>query len=104
MVDPMPDCGWYAPDTGTIPAPPPGEAPLAVVSFYRSYLTSGDTGPIDALIAALNTRGFRACGLFAPSLKGTAAPWIHTELAREQPVVIVNATAFSARDDSGSSP
>lgn len=104
VVSPMPDCGWYTPDAGVIPAPPPGEAPLAVISFYRSYLTSGDTGPVDALIAALNARGFRACGLFAPSLKGPAAPWVRAELERHHPAAIVNATAFSARDDSGASP
>jgi cobaltochelatase CobN len=58
----IPDCGWYQPGFGVVDAPIAGEAPLVVVSFYRAYLTSGDTGPIDALIAALTKRGFRAAG------------------------------------------
>jgi cobaltochelatase CobN len=98
----MPDCGWYR--EGVIAAPT-GTGPLAVITFYRAYLTSGDTGPIDALIAALEQRGFRAAGLFAPSLKAPGAPaWLRSELAAHAPAVIVNATAFSARDDSGASP
>jgi cobalamin biosynthesis Mg chelatase CobN len=54
----IPDCGWYQPGFGVVDAPIAGEAPLVVVSFYRAYLTSGDTGPIDALIAALTKRAF----------------------------------------------
>ena len=102
---PMPACGWYRPEAGVVPHPPPGAAPLAVVSFYRAYLTSGDTAPIDALIHALGQRGFRGVGLFAPSLKAPeAAAWIRAALAAQPPAAIVNATAFSGRDESGTSP
>lgn len=99
----VPDCGWYDPDRGVIPAPAPGPA-TAVVTFYRSYLTAADTAPVDALIAALRARGFAAHGLFAPSLKGPAAPWVASALFSLAPVAIVNATAFSARGDDGASP
>lgn len=101
----VPSRGWYRPGTGVVDAPPSGDAPLVVVSFYRSYLTSGDTGPIDALIEALTRRGFRTIGLFAPSLKAPgAAAWIGDALERHTSAAIVNATAFSGRDDSGVSP
>jgi cobaltochelatase CobN len=99
----VPDCGWYRPGRGVVAGPPEGDAPLAVVTFYRSYLTSGDTLVIDALIDALAARGFRAAGLFAPSLKAPeAAAFIRAAL--HGVAAIVNATAFSARDDQGSSP
>ncbi len=102
---PMPPCGWYRPGAGVVPAPPAGDAPLAVVSFYRAYLTSGDTAPVDALIDVLEQRGFRAAGLFAPSLKAPgAAAWLRAALAAHSPAAILNATAFSGRDDSGTSP
>jgi cobaltochelatase CobN len=102
---PLPECGWYAPGRGVLAAPPPGAAPLVVVSFYRAYLASGDTGPVDALIEALAARGFRAAGLFAPSLKAPgAAAWISAQMAAHDPAAIVNATAFSGRDAHGISP
>lgn len=99
----MPDRGWYDPAKGNIPAPE-GARRLAVVTFYRAYLTSADTAPVDALIRALRARGFAAFGLFAPSLKGDAAGYVAAEMARMQPAVILNATAFSARDAAGISP
>lgn len=94
----LPDRGWYDPARGVVDAPPAGDAPLAVVSFYRSYLAAADTDPVDALIAALRDRGFRVAGLFAPSLKGDNAPWIDAQLRAARPAAIVNATAFSGRD------
>ncbi|WP_128514798.1 cobaltochelatase subunit CobN [Tabrizicola thermarum] len=76
-----------------------------LVTFYRSYLTSGDTAPVDALIHALRAEGFAACGAFAPSLKAPGvADWLSAHLAANPPVAIVNATAFSARDDAGRTP
>ncbi|KAF0227343.1 MAG: cobaltochelatase [Beijerinckiaceae bacterium] len=99
----IPACGWYSPEAGVIPPPAPC-AELAVVVFYRSYLTAADTGPVDALITALRARGFTALGLFAPSLKGESAATIMRELARLEPVALINATAFSAKGPEGVSP
>ncbi|MGP3697980.1 cobaltochelatase subunit CobN [Rhodobacter sp. NSM] len=97
----VPDCGWYDPDRGVIPPPEAGSG--VAVTFYRSYLTAADTAPVDALIAALRDRGFRAYGLFAPSLKAAgAAEYVAAELGRFAPVAVVNATAFSARRAGGS--
>lgn len=99
----MPDMGFYDPDQGVIPLPPSGD--LVLVSFYRSYLTAADTGPVDALIRALRGAGFAACGLFAPSLKTAGlTEWLRQVLADRHPAAIVNATAFSARADDGSTP
>ncbi|WP_103258645.1 cobaltochelatase subunit CobN [Tabrizicola aquatica] len=76
-----------------------------LVTFYRSYLTSGDTAPVDALIHALRAEGFAAYGAFAPSLKAPGvADWLSTHLAQNPPVAIINATAFSARSDTGATP
>ena len=98
----VPDCGWYDPLLGVVAGPVAGKNPVAV-TFYRSYLTAADTGPIDALIAALRDKGFAVTGLFAPSLKGAASHWISGALADLAPVAVINATAFSARVD-GASP
>ncbi len=97
----VPDFGFYTPDAGVCDAPD-GDGPLALVTFYRSYLTSADTGPVDALITALRDRGFNAVGAFAPSLKQpAAADWLRTQIARLSPAAIVNATAFSAQGADG---
>ncbi|MCB2135267.1 MAG: cobaltochelatase subunit CobN [Rhodobacteraceae bacterium] len=108
----VPAFGWYMPGKGVVPAPdveahpgldPGPRRPPAVVTFYRSYLTSADTDPVDALIAALEERGFSAIGAFATSLKDpAAAAWLRAELNRLNPAAIVNATAFSAKGSDGS--
>ena len=98
----VPDFGFYHPSAGVVAAPAAGLRPLVIVSFYRSYLTAADTAPVDALIGALEERGFEALGLFATSLKDAAgALWAAAELTRLKPAAIVNATAFSARGSDG---
>lgn len=99
----VPECGWYDPARGVITGPE-GDGPLVAVTFYRSYLTAADTNPVDALITSARARGFRAYGLFAPSLKGPAAAVIAEELRKAQPAAIINATAFSAKGEAGVSP
>jgi cobaltochelatase CobN len=100
----VPECGWYDPERGVVPGPV-GDGPMVAVTFYRSYLTSADTAPVDALIAALRSRGFAAIGMFATSLKAPVArDWLGGALAGLAPVAILNATAFSAKGTDGSSP
>ena len=99
--------------TRTSPPPPWGGAggggthskgPV-LVTFYRSYLTSGDTAPVDALIHALRAEGFTAYGAFAPSLKAPGVTsWLFTHLTQNPPVAVINATAFSAKSDDGQTP
>ncbi len=102
----IPDMGFYDPAQGALAAlPPPSGVPHALVTFYRSYLTSADTGPLDALIAALREKGFDAWGAFATSLKAPAvADWLKAHLGERPPAAIVNATAFSAIGDDGTTP
>ncbi|MET3911844.1 cobaltochelatase CobN [Bradyrhizobium sp. S3.3.6] len=102
----VPEMGFYDPARGVIGAPVPSEGrPLALVAFYRSYLAAADTGPVDALIAALREQGFDAHGAFVTSLKATGvADWLRTYLAKNPPAAIVNATAFSAMGDDGTTP
>ena len=98
----VPPFGWYLPAQGVVAAPERSDRPLAIVTFYRSYLTAADTDPVDALIAALEARGLAAIGAFGTSLKDSAvADWLRTELARLGPAAIVNATAFSAKGSDG---
>ncbi|MEL6888252.1 MAG: cobaltochelatase subunit CobN [Pseudomonadota bacterium] len=81
------------------------DRPLVVISFYRAYLAAADLSPITALFDALRHRGFRVLGLFAPSLKAPeAAAWMARQIAYLAPVAIVNATAFSGKGTTGSSP
>jgi cobaltochelatase CobN len=99
----VPQMGFYDPALG-VTAAPVGTRPV-LVTFYRSYLTAGDTAPVDALIEALRAAGFTAYGAFAPSLKAPGvAPWLAAHLSAAPPVAIVNATAFSAKGDDGTTP
>ncbi|QIO35012.1 cobaltochelatase subunit CobN [Bradyrhizobium sp. 1(2017)] len=102
----VPEMGFYDPARSVIAAPVGGEGkPRALVTFYRSYLTAADTGPIDALIAALLEKGFDAYGVFVTSLKAPGvADWLRAHLAQNPAAAIVNATAFSGLGDDGTTP
>lgn len=100
----VPDCGFYDPIKGVVPAAA-FQGNSVAVTFYRSYLTAADTSPVDAMITALRARGFNAIGLFVPSLKtDDARVFLDKALADLNPVAIVNATAFSGRGSDGMSP
>ena len=87
------------------PALTPAATATAVIVCYRSVVLAADTAPLDALADALALRGLAATILFIPSLKvPDAARWMRRELTCRAPDVILNATAFSARDDANSSP
>lgn len=102
----VPDMGFYDPDAGALArAPAVTDRPRVIVSFYRSYLTSADTAPVDALIRALRARGFDSFGIFAPSLKTDGvADWLRQHIAEYPPAGIINATAFSAKGVDGTTP
>ncbi|MFK7877679.1 MAG: cobaltochelatase subunit CobN [Paracoccaceae bacterium] len=79
--------------------------PLAVITFYRSYLVAADLAPITAMFNALRTQGFDVMGLFAPSLKAPgAAEWLTRQIRHLAPKVIINATSFSGKGANGASP
>ncbi|MDQ0837257.1 cobaltochelatase subunit CobN [Sphingomonas faeni] len=99
--------GWQPHDGVTCPAAFELNAhrPRVLVVFYRSYLTAADLHPIEALHAELTARGFDVIGLFAPSLKAPdAAGWLSRWVTALKPAAIVNATAFSARGASDTTP
>lgn len=101
----VPSCGWYLGGGVTADAPALAQGARVAVTFYRSYVTSADLAPIDALMAQLAGRGFVPVGLFAPSLKSPdAGPFLRAALSHIAPVAIINATAFSAKGEDGSSP
>ncbi|MCL6284112.1 cobaltochelatase subunit CobN [Ruegeria sp. 2012CJ41-6] len=103
----IPECGAWCPDRGVIPVDQAfiGDAKRILVSFYRAYLTSADTAPVAALIHRLRARGFQAVGLFAPSLKApTSADWLREQVVALAPSAIINATSFSGKGASGTSP
>ncbi len=82
-----------------------GPLGTAAIVFYRSHLLAGDVAPMDHLARALETQGLAATAFFVPSLKAPhAASWLKNELAKLAPSVILNATAFAARDGDGASP
>lgn len=100
----VPDCGFYDPIKGVVPAAAFQHNSVAV-TFYRSYLTAADTSPVDAMITALRARGFNAIGVFVPSLKtDDARLFLDVALTELKPVAVVNATAFSGRGSDGTSP
>jgi len=102
----LPEIGFYDPARGAMSVlPTPDHRPRALVTFYRSYLAAADTAPVDALIMALRQRGFDAYGGFVTSLKAEGvAQWLRVHFNQYPPAVIVNATAFSALGDDGSTP
>ncbi len=103
----IPDSGAWCPDRGVIPVETAfsGDAKRILVSFYRAYLTSADTAPVAALIRSLRAREFEAVGLFAPSLKApAAAEWLREQVVALAPSAIINATSFSGKGASGTSP
>ena len=84
---------------------PDYDKPLVIVSFYRSYITAADLKPVAALFTALREKDFSVMGLFAPSLKAPgAAGWLAGQIRHYKPVCIVNATSFSGKGASGTSP
>ncbi|MFD2180641.1 cobaltochelatase subunit CobN [Rhodoplanes azumiensis] len=100
----LPRHGFFPGDFSACPvdAPCEGDAPRALVVFYRAILAAADTAPVEALMAALKERGVTPVGIFVDSLKEPETrAWLRDQLARIEPDVIVNATAFSARDADG---
>lgn len=115
---PLPSFGLWHPAHGTFLQPPSplrsgacdGEGggtgrPLVLIIFYRSYLAACDIDPFEALHAAFERAGFDTLSIFVPSLKAPEARAQVAQWLRDlAPAAIVNATAFSARDEQGDSP
>ena len=103
----IPMVGGWAPGGVTCPAAFAigVRRPCILLIFYRSYLTADDLDPVTALHDALVARGYAVLGLFVPSLKAAdAGAWLRRQVTGLGPVAIVNATAFSARGEDGTTP
>jgi cobaltochelatase CobN len=75
---------------------PSAKAPLAVITFYKALVQSGQTAPVEALIEALQARGMRVLPIFVSSLKEpVSAKTIRTLFARFSPDVVLNSTSFA---------
>jgi cobaltochelatase CobN len=71
-------------------------APVVAISFYRALLQSGTLEPIDALIAAMQTRGINPLPVFLSSLKDPISVETLSLLFDEiKPNVVVNLTGFA---------
>ncbi|RAH98759.1 cobaltochelatase subunit CobN [Acuticoccus sediminis] len=100
--EPLPPAGIWLPGTGIasfedLAATWTPGAPVAAITFYRALVQGGQTGPIDALAAALRAEGLNPLPLFAASLKdATSQEVIRGTFAKASPGVILNTTAFAA--------
>ncbi|MEM8837712.1 MAG: cobaltochelatase subunit CobN [Pseudomonadota bacterium] len=80
----------------------PSGAPV-MITFYRALLEGGNTGPVDALIKALNDKGVNALPVFVPSLKDETAKGVIDQLIAEtKPSLVLNSTGFAASAYDGS--
>lgn len=78
------------------------ERPVALVLFYKASLLAADTAPIRALMAALEAENLAPVAVAVPSLKDPAAAEVLERLiAVRRPAIILNATAFSALREDG---
>jgi cobaltochelatase CobN len=82
-----------------------GDDGVVPVVFYRALVQSGNTVPIDALVAALTARRLRPLPIYVQSLKdGEATALIGDCFAAHQPSVILNATGFSVAASGSDDP
>lgn len=96
--------GWTEADSGTCPAAfaLTSRRHRILLVFYRAYLAAADLDPIEALARALETRGYDVLGLFVSSLKdGPSRGWLSRWIRTLAPSAVINATAFSAQDETG---
>ncbi|PTM95384.1 cobaltochelatase subunit CobN [Mycoplana dimorpha] len=74
----------------------PSAAPTVAICFYRAYVQSGATAPVELLIEALAAEGVRALPVFVSSLKDPASiETLRAAFAAAPPDVVLNATSFA---------
>jgi cobaltochelatase CobN len=97
--------GQAIPSLADITANWRGDGGVVPIVFYRALVQSGNTAPIDALVAALGARRLRPLPIYVQSLKeGEAAALLGETFAAHPPAVILNATGFSVAASGGDDP
>ena len=112
MGEPAPllRAGLYWPDTplpslADIAAEWRGDGDTVPIVFYRALVQSGNTAPVDALVAALGARRLRPLPIFVHSLKdGEATALIGECFDAHPPAVILNTTGFSVAASGSDDP
>jgi cobaltochelatase CobN len=94
---------WAAPVS---PHPKPVEATgrrgIAAIVFYRALVQSGQTAPVEPLIAALTARGLAVTPIFVSSLKDPVSiAAVERSFADTPPDVVINATGFAVSAPGG---
>ena len=85
-----------APDLSVIRAQWQTDAPVVAITFYRALVQSGNLEPVDALIAALSSRGLNPLPVYLQSLKETVSVGVVSAVFTDSPPdVILNATGFA---------
>ncbi|MBI05270.1 MAG: cobaltochelatase subunit CobN [Pelagibacteraceae bacterium] len=98
---PLMTAGLYWPDTQMVDMSVlhrhwKKDAPVAAVTFYRALLQSGNTEPVDAMIAALQKRDLNPLPIYIQSLKESiSAGVVEQTLCDVPPDVILNTTGFA---------
>jgi cobaltochelatase CobN len=78
------------------------QRPVALILFYKASLLAADTAPIRALMVALEAENLAPVAVAVSSLKDPAAGEVLERLiAARRPAIILNATAFSALREDG---
>ncbi|WDF74472.1 cobaltochelatase subunit CobN [Novosphingobium sp. KACC 22771] len=103
---PLPLAGGWHPARGVCdPLAMAPSRPLVLIVFYRSYLAAHDLDPFVQLHHGFEAAGFDTLSLFAPSLKEPESRALIEGWVRAlAPAAVLNATAFSARDEAGHTP
>ncbi|MDI7863587.1 cobaltochelatase subunit CobN [Rhizobiaceae bacterium n13] len=72
------------------------DKPVIAICFYRALVQSGETKPVEALVAALDGEGICALPVFVSSLKDAVSVGTLTSIFAEAPPdVVINATGFA---------
>jgi cobaltochelatase CobN len=70
--------------------------PLAVITFYRALVQSGQMEPVEALVDTLARHGLRVLPIFVSSLKEPVSAMLIRDLfADHDPDVVLNSTSFA---------
>ncbi|MGF1495196.1 MAG: cobaltochelatase subunit CobN, partial [Elainellaceae cyanobacterium] len=93
---PVPQMGHYGWKNPALSATPPAAGAVGIL-FYRAHYLSGNTAPIDALCAALSTRGLQPVPVFVASLRDSdIQAQVLAELTQGKGIqALLNTTSFA---------